>query len=265
MKKINCDIIQDLIPSYLDGICSKSTKECVEEHISECNLCKEQIEIFRSTELTDGAIEQKQIDGFKKFHNQMRRTNLFSMALLLLLVCLGTYTFCNDYNSLSTIIYYVLFPICMIGLYLFTGKKEEMKRAQKKDYMVAVLSIIDSICAICFLLSAINFVRDGKSVFFVEAAQLGPFILKVWGILFLLLIIGFVYLLLRMFKNNINTTCILYLQMMGMFLLLAYVTLLRTLTSIEKVYETFTQTTVIIGITGIIGILVFVVTRKRGN
>jgi len=29
MKKINCDIIQDLIPSYADEVCSCATKECV--------------------------------------------------------------------------------------------------------------------------------------------------------------------------------------------------------------------------------------------
>ena len=33
MEKMNCDIIKDLIPSYIDGICSGASKNCVEEHI----------------------------------------------------------------------------------------------------------------------------------------------------------------------------------------------------------------------------------------
>ena len=265
MKKMNCDIIQDLIPSYVDGICSDATKECVEEHVRECNQCRNLVEIYRDAEISVRNIEQKQIDGFKKFHSKMKLMNLFSLVLVLLLIGLGIYTFCTNYISLSTIIYYVLFPICTIGLYLFTGKKGNMKRAEKKDYIVAVLSIIDTVCAIGFMLYAINCVISGQNVFSVENAQLGPFIHKVWRIQFLLLVIGFLYLLIRMLRNNINNKCMMCLQMMGMFLLLAYVTLLRELTSIEDFNGLFTQITVIIGTMGLAGIIVFAVIGQKGE
>ena len=34
-----CDIIQDLMPSYIDGICSESSKNLIEKHIKECEVC----------------------------------------------------------------------------------------------------------------------------------------------------------------------------------------------------------------------------------
>lgn len=265
MMKMNCDIIQDLIPSYVDGICSDATKEYVEEHVRECNQCRKQVEIYRDTEISDHNIEQKQIDGFKKYRRHMKSMNLLSMVLVLLLIGLGTYTFCTNYISLSTTVYYMMFPICMIGLYLITGEKRNMKRAKKKDYIVAALSIIDTVCAIGFMLYAVNCVISGKTVFSVENTQLGPFIHKVWGILFLLLVIGFVYLLLRMIRNNVNNKCMIGLQMMEMFLLLAYVTLLKKLTSIEAFYGVFTQTTVIIGVMGFAGIIVFAVIEQKAK
>ena len=40
MKEISCNIIQDLLPNYIDKISSKETNELVEEHIQECNNCK---------------------------------------------------------------------------------------------------------------------------------------------------------------------------------------------------------------------------------
>ena len=259
MKKMNCDIIQDLVPSYVDGICSEATKECVEEHIMECNQCRKLVEIYRDTEISDRNIDQKQIDGFMKFHRQMKLTNLFSLLLALLLIGLGTYTFCTNYNNLSTIIYYVLFPICMIGLYLFTAKNRDMKPVEKKDYIVAALSIIDIVCAISFIFYAINRAISGKTVFSVENAKLGPFVNKVWGILFLLLVVGFVYLLLRMLRNNINNKGMICLQMMGMFLLLVYVSLLSRLTSIENINALLTQSTVTIGTLGLTGFIAFMV------
>lgn len=263
MKSINCYIIQDLIPSYVDKICSDTTKECVEEHIRECSKCKSLIEIYKDTEISEPSIEQRQIDGFKKFHEKMKLMNLFSVILILLLIGLGTYTFCTNYISPSAIFYYVLFPVCMIGLYLFTGSRENMKHAERKDYIVAALSIVDTLCGIGFMFYSINCVIRGKKVFSIENAQLGPFINKVWGILFLLLVIGFVYLLLRMLRNKIYNKSMICLQMMGMFLLLAYVTLLRRLDSIEYFYGFFTQITVVIGAMGFAGSIVFAVIGHR--
>jgi hypothetical protein len=263
MKTMSCDIIQDLLPSYVDGICSDATKECVKDHMLECDQCKKLVEIYRDTEISDCSIEQKQIDGFKKFHRQLKLMNLFSIALVLLLTGLGTYTFCINYIILSTIIYYVLFPICMVGLYLFTTKKGHMKCAEKKDYLVAALSLLDTFCAIGFLLYSINCIMNGKLVFSVENEQLGPFINMVWGILFFLLVVGIVYLLLRMIRNNIKNQSIICLLMMGMFLLLAYVTLLKDLTSIDSFYSLFTQVTLIIGAMGLAGSIVFAVIGKR--
>ncbi len=265
MKIMNCDIIQDLIPSYVDGICSDATKECVEEHVSECNQCKKQVAIYRDAEISDCNIEQIQIDGFKKFHIQMKLMNVFSMVLVILLIRLGTYTFCTSYRILSTIIYYMLFPICMIGLYIFTTNKKHMQRVEKKDYIIATLSMINIIFAIGFMFYVINCIISGKTVFAVESAQLGPFINKVWGIQFLLFVIGFVYLLLRMIRNNINNKSMICLQMMGMFLLLAYVTVLKELISFEEIYGRFTQITVIIVTMGLLGSLLFAVIGQKGK
>lgn len=40
MKYI-CDMIQDLLPLYLDGVCSEESKKAIETHLSECSGCKE--------------------------------------------------------------------------------------------------------------------------------------------------------------------------------------------------------------------------------
>ena len=40
MKELECDVIQDLLPSYVDKISSNATNKVVEEHIEKCIKCK---------------------------------------------------------------------------------------------------------------------------------------------------------------------------------------------------------------------------------
>ena len=38
--KITCDVIQDLMPSYIDGILSEDSRALVEEHMGTCQECR---------------------------------------------------------------------------------------------------------------------------------------------------------------------------------------------------------------------------------
>jgi len=39
--KISCNVIEDLLPIVHDGVCSEESRAIVEEHLSECEHCKE--------------------------------------------------------------------------------------------------------------------------------------------------------------------------------------------------------------------------------
>lgn len=43
MKKINCNVIRDLLPLYIEQVVSSDTKILVEEHLSECEDCKAEL------------------------------------------------------------------------------------------------------------------------------------------------------------------------------------------------------------------------------
>ena len=46
---MNCDIIKDLIPLYIDGCCSDKSNQAVEEHMRECDDCRKLWEDMKST------------------------------------------------------------------------------------------------------------------------------------------------------------------------------------------------------------------------
>lgn len=44
---MKCEVIHDLLASYLDGTCSEETKLIIEEHLSYCEECQSLIEEFK--------------------------------------------------------------------------------------------------------------------------------------------------------------------------------------------------------------------------
>lgn len=45
---MNCNVVKDLIPLYIDGCCSEESKRVVEEHIQVCDACKKLFEDMKA-------------------------------------------------------------------------------------------------------------------------------------------------------------------------------------------------------------------------
>ena len=257
MEKISCEIIQDLIPSYVDEVCSIATKACVEEHLKECSSCRKQHDVYRNMEISNDEWEKKQIDGFKKINSRMKATNRFSIILISLLVVLGIYTFYSNTAFLSAFIFYLLLPICMVGLYVFSNKNPYPSTPSRVDYIISVATVLITLFATGFMLLAITQIAADKNAFFIAPEKLGPFLHGLWVISFILLLLSFIYLLRRMTHSGIYTKSLICLPITGMFLLMTYVTLLRDLTFMENFYRIFLQHTMILITIGLFGSLIF--------
>ena len=72
MSKIPCEIIRDLLPSYIDGLTSHVTNKAIEEHMKDCSACEEALQQMRAPE-----IELPEIDiGELRLAAQERRSQL---------------------------------------------------------------------------------------------------------------------------------------------------------------------------------------------
>ena len=49
--KTDCDVIRDLLPLYVDNVVSDTSREIIEEHLSDCDGCKEYLKKLRDEEL----------------------------------------------------------------------------------------------------------------------------------------------------------------------------------------------------------------------
>lgn len=47
--KLDCEIIKDLLPLYIDNVCSEASKTAVEEHLKECESCGKELEAMKDS------------------------------------------------------------------------------------------------------------------------------------------------------------------------------------------------------------------------
>ena len=77
----NCEIIKDLLPLYADGVCSKASASLVEEHISECESCRAELDSMRAEPEKNAADERQAVSSFADAVKRRSRRRAVGAAL----------------------------------------------------------------------------------------------------------------------------------------------------------------------------------------
>lgn len=84
-ENISCEVIQDLVPLYVDGACSKASAKLVEDHIEKCSVCRE-IKELMETPLPVSELPEKDIKVKKAFVKIWKQILAASLAVVLLII-----------------------------------------------------------------------------------------------------------------------------------------------------------------------------------
>lgn len=106
-KKIECEIVQDLLLGYVDDVLNTETKKLVKKHLAECNICQEKLNEIQQDIKTNENNQKKQIDYLKK----IRRRNIIKSMMIaigiILVICLVIYLrkfiIVNDFTNKANI------------------------------------------------------------------------------------------------------------------------------------------------------------------
>lgn len=80
----NCDLVRDLLPSYIYKLTSVESNKLIEKHLSECNDCKRVFENMKSSEIRSEENKSKKYINFaKKYKNKLRTLKI---TLLLIFI-----------------------------------------------------------------------------------------------------------------------------------------------------------------------------------
>ncbi|MGL5068064.1 MAG: zf-HC2 domain-containing protein [Sarcina sp.] len=95
----DCDIVQDLLPNYIENICSDPTNEYIKRHLETCITCKETYELMNSSiTLEENIINEKKV--FSKIKNKHRKQLITGLLISIILsLMLGT-TLVSNFTKL---------------------------------------------------------------------------------------------------------------------------------------------------------------------
>lgn len=181
MPKTNCNIIKDLLPSYLDELCSTESCVLLEEHFKECENCKKLYERTKLEMLHTRSSNAKEIDYFKKIKANVSRKNkvifaIITLLFILLLYCNLNLTLYQYSNSLAMYLNYA-FPIIVAGL-LFTVLPDYSERLvpNKLKFSVFGIEFVSITYIFGFIIYLANHLIHGQLPFNIPPERFGPWL-----------------------------------------------------------------------------------------
>lgn len=262
--KIDCGIVQDLIPSYVDGLCSESSKQCVEEHIKDCEECRAFLTECRTVELSGKTLEEQQLDGLRKVKKKLKLQNFVSYGLVLLVIGVGIYLFTMNIGAIGVRWYYGLYAVAVAATLVVTMQGKSNATYDKMEKLMTGMSLVAIGYAIfwyCFLMFS---AAKGDVPLGLELAEVGPFLHWQTGIAITTEMAVFAYAIIRYMRRDVVCRGVLLISLTGIFFILAQTTLLGSLSEFETHMRSFTEAAaVILGAGAVCGLVLWGVERKR--
>lgn len=174
MSRISCNVTKDLLPSYLDAICSEESKELVEEHLQECTSCKAFMGMLQGKDL--GRDAQK-VDFLKKTSRFVERRSLYGIIATMSLLAVILFGRNSGGGGTPFWALAVGMPALMlIYAYVLASTKRIAKRgtinsnatsrnrakftAENTERVILVLESVCIVAAIVIQLLALYWIRD---------------------------------------------------------------------------------------------------------
>lgn len=86
--KISCDVIKDLLPLYIDNVCSDDTRKLIEEHLEECENCKKEYDLLSNGNyLNESQLDEIKIvkEASKVMKKEKRKSFIYGNILIIIL------------------------------------------------------------------------------------------------------------------------------------------------------------------------------------
>ena len=263
MSKTNCNIIKDLLPSYMENICSNDTREFVENHLSECENCRKFADMMKKTELVSEKTDKEVIDYMKKVKRHILNKNIMSFGLLVLIV-FGMAIVAVNYGDIPTMFYYIIMPILMLVSHLALSDCTANKKNTR--WKIGMSTILILLIAYSIILEFIctQWGLEGKYLFGeMEASKIGPFFYHQLLLITIIQIIIFVAAIVRNMKTGISHESLMNGCVLGCCINLVFISLLKRLDTVESCMKIRNQTFCIVFIEGVLLMVLFSLLNKK--
>ena len=88
--KISCDVIRDLLPLYVEDMLSNDSKNIVDEHIEQCESCRDELKKLSGDEVHSCAVNQIENKSIYDSLNKIRKRISFKIQITVLISVIFT-------------------------------------------------------------------------------------------------------------------------------------------------------------------------------
>lgn len=174
MCKINCSILKDLVPSYLDNLCSKESRRAIDAHLAECSECRDYTESLKQTEIVADQSDQNSLFFMKKVKRYYSQRNALGAALLYLLVLFVLPALATLQPNSETELHYILMVILSLGTCLLLSNYQTRPKSSLPAVLSAVSAGLGALYAAGLMAVLYNCLKNETSFFGITLERMGP-------------------------------------------------------------------------------------------
>ena len=265
MSKLSCDVIRDLIPTYVDEICSADTKMIVEQHLQECRDCKNLVEMIKETEIVSVASDAKEIDYMRRIKKYLTGKTLICIGILLLATVVGIGIAVSNYGMVPPPFYYILVPLWMLLSYFVSSDYISVSKSTKWKGIMTGIGCVLMIYAI-LLGFLIDLWLNNSSLSGMQPEQFSTALRIQLFVLIVLQLISFVVAWIISISTGNSHIILINMNIAGCCCSLLLSSIIRGLSSLENFVKIRNFSLTVILLEGIIitGILL-ILNRKKGK
>lgn len=144
-NELSCEVVQDLLPSYVDSLTSEVTNQSIETHIQNCTNCSEIFNRMKQLEVSEQTTQKQDIDFLKKTRSKTRLHIVMGVIIAVIaviaVVLINAYIIGKDVDNPDLIQVEVTVTnnhIALIGNLSDSGKGVAEVRFENEDGIVHV-------------------------------------------------------------------------------------------------------------------------------
>ena len=84
--RFNCGIVDDLLPLYLEDVCSEDSKAALEEHLQTCSACRDKLARMKNNDIISQVKKQERSFLVAKYAKKVKRHRI-RVGLFVALIC----------------------------------------------------------------------------------------------------------------------------------------------------------------------------------
>ena len=265
MSKKECDIIRDLLPSYVDNICSPASKEWIAEHLKECKECRVMAKTLKTTEFSAKQLDFAQMDAAKKVKKKQIGNSMIILSLCMFLALVTAVIFSEGNSAVSQLVLYAELPLCIVITWFINKARQATRSWDKWD----TVSLMAAVLAISYSIAVMFYVtwktKTGNTILGMELEEIGPFVsLQMVGCGMVCLVV-YVVQMVRLYQKGSINSVIFSLSLLGIFLMLVYGVYLHQLSDVALAVANLNKSTVTVLDVGLVGTAVLAVLDMRSQ